>query len=110
MESLNSLHQYQSSILETVIQENVRLNEATANVDLDTALNKAKVCHNKLLKAKRTMDQMSQQVNRMKVRVSRIQDVAEKRATEKAEKEDRDRRRDQLLRPVIRKPEPDMKF
>lgn len=110
MESLNSLHQYQCSILETAQQENLRLSEASTSLDLETALAKAKTCHGKLLKAKKTMDQMSDQVNRMKAKVTRLREVKEKQATEKAEREDRDKRRDQLLSPVIRKPEPDIKL
>lgn len=110
MDSLNSLHQYQCSILETAQQENLRLKEATASLDMDKALLKARTCHSKLLKAKKTMDQINDQVTRMKGQVTRLREVTEKQATEKAEREDRDKRRDQLLSPVIRKPEPDIKL
>lgn len=101
METLEELHRYQNSVLESIQQENNKRDEALKNVDVAGQIAKARIYLAKLTAIKKDMDMIKEKSDKIKARALKLHEEKQQEALYKELEVDRQKEREKLLSPVL---------
>ncbi|RWS01402.1 biogenesis of lysosome-related organelles complex 1 subunit 6-like protein, partial [Dinothrombium tinctorium] len=98
--NVDELNKYQSSVITSIEQESLKIEEKIKHFDLEAMVNKANVYYNKLLNIKKEMDSIAERSEKLKKRALRLQEEKQIEALEYESMKDKQLQLEKHLLPV----------
>lgn len=102
MNSNEQISKYQSSLLDSIEQENNKFDDSMKGFDIDAEIAKARLYQQKLINIKRDMMVVKERSTKLKARALKLHEEKQKDALDQELKKDRIKQREKQLSPVVR--------
>lgn len=98
---MDELNKYQTSLLESIEQENSKYEFVNQNIDLDSMLSRGRLYQAKLNNMIKDMESLKDRSDRIKKRAAKLEHLKQQEALKLELERDRDLQRERQLKPVV---------